>query len=66
MRFTVKMSHPQNRTEQDIMRGIALRQGEGYTVGKVNVTIHQLSEYGLRQLEQELPRLIRDVHREDA
>jgi hypothetical protein len=65
VRFLVRLDHPKNKYESDLMSEVARFHGDGIYRGSKAVTLHQVDDYGLDKLERELTRRILTVSRED-
>jgi hypothetical protein len=65
VKFRIKLDHPKNNPEWDIVRDVARFHGDGLTRGSKFVVLHQVDSFGLEKLERELRNRILEVHRED-
>ena len=59
--YRVRLAHPKNKPELDIILDVARFHGDGHTRNRRSIIIHNLDGFGLARLERELPDLVLSV-----
>lgn len=51
--YRVRIEHPRKTSDLRFVKEVALANGEGYSITKTGVIVHELTEHGLERLERE-------------